>query len=692
MGLTLLYSAWLILVCIIAGILYAGVLYYREKKSEIPLKIKRILAGIRFVTVTFLAALLLSLSVKLISRQLEKPIIIFAQDNSQSIVISKDSVYYKAEYQKVINKFLDELSQDYDLKVYAFGDRLAEKDSFGFNDKITDISAFFDEIDIRYSNRNVGAVILASDGIYNRGASPLYSAEKIKFPVYTVALGDTNVQKDIIISKVNYNKVCYLGNDFPFEVIISANKCVNQNVKVTIEKANEIISSKSIDIQNNKYTETVSFQLEAKQTGVQHYRIRVSSVDGEISYRNNLQDVFVEVLDGRQKVLILSSAPHPDISAIKQSVESNRNYEVDYFLKSNFRKSLNQYNLVILHQLPGKSEPATELIEEIRSLKIPILYILGNQSDINNFNKMRSGVNIVPTGKFDDALPSVNSDFALFTLNDELKKTINSFPPLSVIYGDYKITNSSNVLFYQKIGSVYTQKPLVVFNNTLEEKNGVICGEGLWRWKLNNYLQKGNSMVFNELISKMVQFLSVKVDKDFFRIKNKNSFYENEPVEFDAELYNESYELINGPEVKLTVSNSEKKAYQYVFSKSSKAYHLDAGSFPVGEYSFLAQVKLGNKQMQKSGVFSVYPLNLEAVDLVADHQLLNLISRKHEAKMFYPAKLEDLLKELKNRDDIKTISHSEKRYNDLVNLWGIMLLLLALLSLEWFMRKFFGTY
>lgn len=693
MGVTLLYSGWLILVCVAAGLVYAGFLYYKEKKSEIPLRIKWILAAARFLNVTFLSLLILSISVRLTSRQLEKPIIIFAQDNSQSIVINKDSAYYNTEYPKALSKFIDELSKDYDLKVYTFGDHLAENDTFSFGEKQTDISSFFDEIDIRYSNRNVGAVIMAGDGIYNKGTSPLYSSEKIKFPVYTIALGDTNVQKDIILTKVNYNKVCYLGNDFPVEIIVSANKFSGKKVTLTVNKGNEILLTKTIDIQNDKYTETVNFQLEAKQTGIQHYFVKISTVEGEISYKNNVQDIFIEVLDGRQKILILSASPHPDISALKQSIENNKNYEVDYFLKSDFKKPLNPYNLVILHQLPGKTEPATNLIEDIKALKIPILYILGNQSDINMFNKLKTGLNIVQNGnKFDEALPSVNNDFALFTLNDELKKTVNSFPPLSIIYGDYKLANSANVLFFQKIGNVYTQKPLVIFNNTIDEKSGIICGEGIWRWKLNDYLQKSNSLAFNDLISKMVQFLSVKVDKDFFRVKHKNSFYENEPVEFDAELYNESYELVNTQEVKLVITNSEKKSYPYVFSKSSKAYHLNAGTFPVGEYSFSAQVKIGNKSMQKNGIFTVYPLNVEAINLVADHQLLNLISKKHDAKMFYPKQLENLLDELKGRDDIKTISHSEKRYNDLVNLWWIMLIIIILLSFEWFMRKYFGTY
>jgi hypothetical protein len=47
---------------------------------------------------------------------------------------------------------------------------------------------------------------------------------------------------------------------------------------------------------------------------------------------------------------------------------------------------------------------------------------------------------------------------------------------------------------------------------------------------------------------------------------------------------------------------------------------------------------------------------------------------------------------LKNRDDIKTIVFSEKRYSELVNVFMVLVLILVLISAEWFIRKRNGSY
>jgi hypothetical protein len=52
-------------------------------------------------------------------------------------------------------------------------------------------------------------------------------------------------------------------------------------------------------------------------------------------------------------------------------------------------------------------------------------------------------------------------------------------------------------------------------------------------------------------------------------------------------------------------------------------------------------------------------------------------------------KIEQLLA---SRDDLKTIAYAQKRYTDLVSLLPYLLLLIGLLSAEWFIRKRNGSY
>ncbi len=685
------YPIWFSFFCIIAGLAYSSVLYFRNKKlNEISVFIIRLIAIFRFVLITLLSFLLLSPLLKSINRQVEKPIIIIAQDNSESISIGKDSSFYKKEYKQNLQKLIDELNDKYEVRSYSFADKIKEVngiDSLKFNEKQTDISLLFDELETRYSNRNVGAIILASDGLYNKGSNPIYSSDKIKTPIYTIALGDTTIKKDIILAKVEHNRIAYLGNKFPIEIVVNAKQLKSKTATLTVKKGNATLFSQAINFNSDAFVTTIPVLLEAKEVGLQHYKINISSLPEEMTEANNTQDVFIDVLDAREKILILADAPHPDIAAIKESIEANQNYEVESFTIDNFDMPLKKYNLIILYQLPKANNTATKILNEINVSNIPVWSFSGATTILKTDLTVSTSVQ-----KTNEVEPVLDENFPLFTISNDLRNAIKNFPAVTSPYGSYKLNNTSNTLLNQRIGIVDTQTPLMYFNTLGENKVAVFCGEGIWRWRLQDFAMHNNHQLFDEFISKTIQYLSVKVDKSFFRIISKNNFYENEAIEMEAEVYNQSYELINEPEVNIVITNSENKKFPFSFSKTSNAYRLNAGIMPVGEYKYEAQVKVGEKIYIQKGTFSVTALQIELSNTVADHQLLFSLAKKHNGEMIYPTDLENLSKKLNNRDDIKSISYSEKKLNDLINLKWIFFLLLALLSLEWFIRKRNGAY
>ncbi|MGZ4048218.1 MAG: hypothetical protein ACXVNN_02580, partial [Bacteroidia bacterium] len=592
---------------------------------------------------------------------------------------------YKQKLQNLINK----LGDKYEVRSYTFADKIKElgtTDSLKFNEKQTDISAFFDEVETRYSNRNVGAVIIATDGLYNKGANPVYSTNKIKIPVYAIALGDTTVKKDIILAKVDHNRIAYLGNEFPMEIVINAKELKGKTSTLTVTKGDAVLFTQSVNFNSDVYTTTIPVLLQAKEVGLQHYKIKLSSLPEEMSVVNNYKDVFVEVLDARQKILILSDAPHPDIAALKESIGSNQNYEVESYTLDNFDQPLKKYNLIILHSLPSIHTPAAKILSEINASNIPVWSFSGANSFI------RSNMTVSSSPKTNEVEPVLDQNFPLFTISDELRKAVKNFPAVICPFGTYQSESSSNVLLYQKIGMVETKTPLMLFNTVGENKVAVFTGEGIWRWRLQDFAENGNHNLFDEFVSKTVQYLSVKVDKSFFKVIGKNNYLENEPIEFEAEVYNESYELINDPEVSMIFTNSDNKKFNYTFSKTSNAYRLNAGMMPVGEYKYDAQVKVGEKIYKQHGEFSVSALQVELTNTVADHQLLYSLAKKHSGEMVYPNDLEKLADKLNARDDIKSVSYSEKKLTDVINLKWIFFLIMALLSIEWFMRKRNGAY
>jgi hypothetical protein len=676
-----------------AGILYSALFYYRKRDNDFNPKTLIILATIRGITISLIAFLLLAPLLKSTFRYTEKPIVLLALDNSSSIAIGKDSLFYKNEFAGNFSNLAKKLSKKFDVQTYTFGDKINSGLNASFTEKQTGMAELFGEIKDRYSNRNLAALVLASDGVYNNGADPLYVSDQSPYSIYTVALGDTTQQKDRIIARVNYNRIAFLGNDFPVEITVIAHRCAGTQGKISILSGSQQFYSENFQIGDQRYTHTFTTKLNASKPGIQRFRIAVSTVEGEISTANNYQEIFVEVLDGRQKILLLQSAPHPDITVLKQAIEKNKNYTVDNFMLNDFNGQIGSYSLIILHQIPSVNDVGFQVTTQLKNSSVPVLYILGTQSNIPAYNNLLAGLMIPQSkGNFNEATGILNPDFSLFSLGNEIQQIIPEFPPLFVPFSQYKQVTAAQILLYQKIGNVSTKIPLILFNQGVDRKSATIVGEGIWHWRMANYAKVGNQQAFDELFSKIVQYLAVKDDKSQFRVIVKNNIPENEAVEFDSELYNDSYQLVNDPDVNIVITDGNKKSFPFAFSRTSNSYYLNAGSLPPGDYSYKANTSFGGKSFQKTGLFSVISLNIESLNTVANHSLLNNMANRHKGEMVYPAQLDKIEQLLSSRDDLKTIAYAQKRYTDLVSLFPYLLLLIGLLSAEWFIRKRNGSY
>jgi len=642
---------------------------------------------IRFLSVSTVAFLLTSPLIKNIDESVEKPIIIIGVDNSSSLLMTKDSLFNKNTFPGRVNEMVSGFQPKFNTELYSFGDRVSKGFNGKFDQKQTDISSFFSEIEDRFSNRNVGAVILATDGIYNSGLDPYYAARKLPFLIFTVALGDTNLKKDIYIQQVRYNKSVYKGDKFPMEITVAMDKCEGLSTLLKISQGTTILATKEIKAATERYIQKTTFLLESKEIGIQKYMISLEPVEGESSVLNNRQECFVHVLDSKEKIAILYDQPHPDINSLRQALETSDRYEVEEFnLKDLSSLRTEKYDLIILYQLPSIKTEYN--IEPLISSGKPILFVLGTQIDLNTFNRLNTGL-IINTSKlsFSETQPILNDNFTLFTIVKADKNIVSEYPPLTTPFGTFNYGPMAEIMFFQKIGTTPTKMPLIMFSQGTTSKFGIIAGENIWRWRVYDFFQRSNFEAFDEIVNKIVQFLIVKDAKSLFKVKVNPTINENESVHFEAEVYNATHELINGPEVNITIYNSDKKAFPFVFSKSENAYYLNAGYFPPGNYTYIATVKVGNLTYHKNGSFLVVPVNVESVNLIADHNLLFRLAASHDGKMVSPDKMDSLVSMISGREDIHAVTYLSNRLSDLIgNIW-IFAIILLLLTIEWLVRK-----
>jgi hypothetical protein len=168
---------------------------------------------------------------------------------------------------------------------------------------------------------------------------------------------------------------------------------------------------------------------------------------------------------------------------------------------------------------------------------------------------------------------------------------------------------------------------------------------------------------------------------------SKSAYDENESIQFNGTLYNDSYQPVNEPEVKLLVKNEAGKVFNYIFSKTENGYQLDAGTMSAGNYSYLASAELGGKKFTASGSFYVNAQIAEFQQTTANHQLLNTMSKQSNGKLFMPENLLKIADDIAEHENIKTISYEDRKYDELISLKWLFGLVLILLSTEWFLRK-----
>ncbi|MCB9252257.1 MAG: VWA domain-containing protein [Flavobacteriales bacterium] len=691
------YPTWYLIFCLAAAFLYSFVLYRSGHtiKFDNQGKLKTYLLWFtRFASVFFICFLLLNPLLKSSTYETDKPKIILAVDNSQSIMNQADSAVNREEILKLFKTLEDRVGQNAELETYVFGDRVKPSVLPDFTDKQTDLSNFLKEINSVYSGSNVGGMLLVTDGIFNNGINPAYQTKNLKFPVYTVGLGDTILKKDLKISNVRTNSIAYLNNNFPAVIDVTSIKCKGQTFKVTVYQGQEKVFEQSYTSGSDMELKTIEVELEAKRAGVNQYTVNLTQLKNEVTWLNNRKDFFIDVLDARQKILLLGNSPHPDLSALRQSIESNVNYQVEVKLNG-FppRESLKSYDLILLHQMPSGTAQFSS-IQEMIAQNVPLLFIVGRQSNLSLFNALKTGITYRATGAgFNQTTALLNTGFNFFETSESFKSNITNFPPLSVPFGSFSFTDKNNTLLYQQIGSVNTEQSLVGFAEDQNNRYGLIAGEGFWRWRLIDYERNNNHEVCNELIGKIAQYLVARNDKRKFRVRPvSNTFFENENLIFNAEYYNQSYELVNKPEIKLILTNEEGKNYDFTFSRTNNAYKLNAGMFAPGSYSYQARILGQSVNESANGKIIIKPLQLEFTETTANHEVLKQISANTNGEFTTLSGLEAAIKKLISSENVKPVMYEQQNYSDLVHKKWVFFLILFLVSLEWFIRKRNGAY
>jgi hypothetical protein len=685
------YSPWFILLCLAVGALYAFALY--QRKPSWSKAVNWALAGCRFALVSLLCFLLLGPLVRQVRNTYEKPTVVIALDNSQSMALTNDSVRLAQTVDQVRNLAgqLQGRNINVDVQLLEGSVPAANLQKDLFKSQVTNLDNLLGTIQSNYENRNLAGVVLVSDGIYNQGMSPEF--QPYNFPIYSVGLGDTVPRRDLNLKALYYNKISYLGNKFPIVAEVHGTGFGGKIATAQLMQGSKVLDTKTISFKNDNDVAEATFYVAAGTKGVQHYAVQLVSQPEEFTAQNNSRDAYIEVIDGKEKILLLAAAPHPDIKAIKSALEKNENYEFESVIAGLGAPKQAKYDLVILHQIPDVYNTGSTAARKFLEGDTPIWYILGSGSNLGQLNVASNVVKVTSRGgQTDQVFPVFNANFNLFRFDDANRALLQKMPPVTVPFGDFRLTPNSEVILYQKVGTLTTDKPLLVVNNDKVRKSAILLGEGLWEWRLEEYNLTDNHLAVDELITKLVQYLSSKEDKRRLRVYPvTDEFLDTERIVFEAETYNDIYEKIYDQKIALEVTHPGGKVSRYNFTNTETNSRFETGGLPKGVYQYRATARVQNRNEVVTGQFTVREIQLEAITTTADHGLLRKLGNQTGGGFYLPAQFDQLASRLTNNPPPDRVQSTEDT-RELIHLKWLFFVLLLLASAEWGVRKFQGAY
>lgn len=672
-------ALWLLPIALLSA-LAAWLLYYKGKSFT---KVQRgILAVLRFFVFFCIGVLLLSPLLKSTERKENKPILVWLEDHSKSMLLAPDSQRVKEVFKN--ESLLNDLEERYTIEKLDFGKDLNIA-SDSFNAVSTNIYDALVGVQERFYNQNVGGVVLLTDGISNTGNNPAYAVQGLAYPMYTVGFGDTASSADLFIDRVVHNNVSYLNNRFPVEVYLKARELEGKSYTLTISdsKGKELYRANST-IGGKDYFERIDLFLNAEKIGLQRYVVNVTAAEGEKNTENNIRGFTVEVLNNKKKVFIIGSGPHPDMAAIGNALKSVEKYEVQSFIAADLPQPDNEPDLYILHN------PNADLLNRYASSKVPVWMFQGASTPLGELKSL-GGVT-AGSNSFEEAQAQINANFNLFALTEEEVEFTADLPPLWTSFGKPEVAGTAYPLFNKKIGAVATNEPIWFYTQNNNNRRAFTLGTGIWRWRIEDYRLKKNFERFDAFIHKSVQYLTTARQEQRFIIDIAARFDQSEPIRAEARLFNPSLQLTNQPDLKVTFTNEQNESFDFSFSKAQNTYRLNAGRLEAGVYNYKSEVQLGDESFTQQGSFVVEKSKLEETDLVARHQLLRNLAVESDGKFFKSDKIADLREALLESETAKSIQILETNTSSLVHQKWLFALFLILLAVEWGLRKFFGNY
>ena len=699
-----------LLILVLLFALAAAFFFYRYTLPALGARRRAILSVLRGLALALLLFVLFEPVARFTTTRSQEPVIAVLVDNTQSMTLRDAAGDRGAALRNLLSS--SGARPDAAVRYVPFAGRLQsallpEPDSVTLDGETTNLSAAFAELKERIARENIQAVVLVSDGNYTEGKNPLYDAVALHLPVFTVGVGDTSEQKDILVERVVTNDLAYAETRIPVDVTIKSSGFGGENVEVKLMEGTTVLDRMVLTMNNGTVEYPVSLTLEAREEGVRKYAVTVTGLPRELTDRNNSKSFFVKVLRSKLRVLMLAGAPSPDVSAVRQVFAEDPQLNLtalvqksasEFYGGSFSRAVADSADCIVLVGFPSSST-GNDVLESLRSaveeMKKPLLYIHGKSVD---FTKLALLEPLLPFS----AAPAAGEVLATLNVAERQKNhplvrlegamsadTWQQLPPVYKPLAVFRMKAEAELLASARVQNVDLNEPVAALRSVNRQKSFALACYGIWRWRLLTQGTADAGRFLPALLTNVVRWLTTKEENKSVRVTPvKEAFTTAEAVEFTAQVYDDQLKPADDAELVVNLRSDARTTSLSMTAIGNGRYEGSVTGLGEGEYTYAAAAAGAAKEYgTDKGKFSVGQMNVEFLETKMNKALLEQIAFRTGGAFAPLAAVEGSVGNVARGE---AFTAREIATATEVELWNWQYLagaIIALLALEWLLRK-----
>jgi uncharacterized membrane protein len=636
----------------------------------------------------------------------------------------------------------------HEVDLYTFGESVAPAAAGSLREPVADatrIGEALGDVRARYAGRDLGAVVLISDGIDTGriGEGPLDATtrttiEALGAPIHTVGLGEKSL-RDLSVSAVLADELAFVRTPVTIEAVIRQTGLPDRQVEVTLERDGRPVATRAVVLRGDRSEEKISFDWLPDHPGNFVFRIATPVLAGEALPGNNQQSFTLKVIRDRVRVLHLTGRPSWDERFLRAMLRRDPNVDLVSFFILRTETDEQPWNRNDLSLIPF---PTFEIFEEqLHSFDLVIF---------QNFNYAPYGVEPFLPGVRDyveggGAIAMIGGDLSFTSggygataLRDVLPVELPPTPPTINGANDADLTTDAfkpkltaeghthpvtsllldprdNELRWNRlpplegINRVPRAKPgaaTLLAHPTLKGNDGkpapvLVAGDAgkgralalltdtAWHWGFVAAGEGDDGRAFQRFWENAIRWLVRDPALTLLRIElDRLEYRRNQSIAARVRAMHADYSPAPGVAVALAVVSAETPAADARPLRTLEATtdadgeaHVDVGVLPPGAYRLSGRADIDGRSVTQEETFVVRAGGPELEDVAARDKVLREIAHASGGSYSY----EDF-----PRADIRSSREIRVGRQQTVEIWSAPPLLfigVALLALEWTLRR-----